>query len=138
MALNSSLQNQLLFSIERDQQTRRILMQKALRFSLSLACIVDNIWTNSVSEAEENTRKLFHLAQHYGPQRLEGACRRALYYCHHRNDRLIKRILNKGLDRLPLTTQTDIFGHPSIRSKQPITDLQNNVESRIAYDYKAE
>jgi hypothetical protein len=113
-------------------------MQKALRFSPSLACIVDNIWTSSVSEAEENTCKLFRLAQHYGPQRLEGACRRALYYSRSRNQQLVKWILKKGLDRLPLTTQTDICGHLYTSSEQPSTDIQNNMESRIACDKKSE
>ena len=134
MPFKSHLHNQLLSSIERDQKTRQLLTQKALRFSSSLACIVDSIWINSVSEAEEDTRRLFHLAQHYGPQRLEGACRRALYYGRHRNSRLIKWILRKGLDRLPLTTQTDICGYPAIEPELPAPDFQNNVKSRIMCD----
>ena len=138
MPFKSFLQNHLLSSIERDQQTRRLLMQKALRFSSSLACIVDSIWINSVSEAEEDTRRLFHLAQQYGPHRLEGACRRALYYGRHRNSRLVKWILKKGLDRLPLTTQTDICGHPAIEPEWPTYGFQNNLESKIICDNHTE
>lgn len=51
---------------------------------------------------------ILRLANKYGETRLEAACRRALQG-NHINYRIIKNILDKNLDKVPLVAQLDLF-----------------------------
>ena len=75
--------------------------------------LVQSLWTDGVLCAASQAGHLFRLVGLYDPQRLEAACRRALFY--KKTDYLtIERILSDNLENLPLSPYADVNGQLSL------------------------
>jgi hypothetical protein len=92
---------------------------------------VENLWASSLLEADQDARQLMQLSNSHGRHRLEAACRRAIYYRQDKNTEVIRWILDRDLERLPLTPFTDIRGQFVFPLYQPEIESQDNVESEI-------
>ena len=70
---------------------------------------VQSLWTDGVINTAEHAARLMRLASFYDPERLEAACRRALFY--KKTDyATVDRILRDHLESLPLNPYADING----------------------------
>lgn len=110
---------------------KQALLHRALKYGPSVARLVENLWAFSLLEADQDARQLMRLSNSHGRHRLEAACRRAIYYRQDKNTDLIRWILDRGLERLPLTPFTDIRGQFIFPLDQPEIESQDNVESEI-------
>jgi hypothetical protein len=110
---------------------KQALLHRALRCGPSVARLVENLWASSLLEADQDARQLMRLSNTHGRHRLEAACRRAIYYRQDKNTEVIRWILDRGLERLPLTPFTDIRGQFIFPLDQPEIESQDNVESKI-------
>lgn len=70
---------------------------------------VQSLWTDGVLSNAEHAARLMRLASFYDPQRLEAACRRALFY-RKIDYTIVDRILRDHLENLPLNPYADIDG----------------------------
>jgi hypothetical protein len=71
---------------------------------------IRQLWAPYTAEALAQERTLLHLARRYSPERLEAACKRALYYEQEIRIEIVETILSRQLDQLPLDAATDITG----------------------------
>ena len=74
---------------------------------------------NFIEQTYDGCIGILRLGDKYGKPRLEAACRRALYG-NNINYRIIKNILDKNLDKIPLIAQLDLFipDHENIRGSE--------------------
>jgi len=110
---------------------KQSLLQRAFQYGPSVARLVENLWAYSLLEVDQDARQLMRLANSHGRHRLEAACRRAIYYRQDKNTEVIRWILDKGYDRMPLTPFTDIRGRFIFPLYQPEIESQDNLESEI-------
>jgi hypothetical protein len=71
---------------------------------------IRQLWAPYTAEALEQERALLRVARRFSPDRLEAACRRALFYHQEINIETAEMILRQDLDQLPLDAATDITG----------------------------
>jgi hypothetical protein len=85
------------------------LLHEAAMCGASVISVVDALWASYVLDGIYHCQNFIALANIYSKRRLEDASRRALYYGQ-ANYRMIKRILQRHADKLPITSDTDIWG----------------------------
>jgi len=122
---------------EQERAIKRFLLQEARACGPSVARLVQTVWAGSILEMFRDARELIELAQHYSPERLQAACRRAIYYRKDHNFYIISRILEYQYDELPLSPYTDIKGQFLFSFEPCAGSGLNNVESRIMCERKA-
>jgi hypothetical protein len=93
-----------------EQALKNRLWHRAGCCGPSTATVVESLWASYLLDGLYHCQRLLHLADTYSKTRLETASRRAIYYGR-ANYRTIKRILQRNADELPLTINTDIWGH---------------------------
>ena len=99
-------------SIHSSEQALKIQMfSHATKCGTSTTAMVDKIWVNHFTHTVNHLQRFLTLAHRFSPQRLEAACRRALFYGVG-TDRVVQHILSKGYDRLPLSPYSTIEGQP--------------------------
>ncbi len=92
-----------------EQQIKNRLLSHAFAQGPFVLALVQSLWTEGVLSTAEHAAHLFRLARLYEPERLEAACRRALFY--RKTDYLtVERILRDKLDTLPLNPYADVNG----------------------------
>lgn len=114
------------------------LAHRALQYGPSVAQVVETLLTASLREAEREAQDLMRLARRYGCQRLEAACRRAIYYRQKPDSGTVCWILEKRFDHLPLHPFTDIGGQFTFQFDGPQIKGRNNVESRLMCENESE
>jgi len=128
--------------LENSEREERImkshLVKEAQLIGPSVRWIAENIWAESILEADRGVRHLLRLAQRYGLGRVEAACARAIYYRHDRSEDTIKWILEKAYDRFPLSRYCDIRGQFVFDFAPLSTDEPDNVDSGIIGDSSTE
>ncbi len=97
-------------------QTPAYCRQQASRIGPASRQVVDQLLAERPLERLRAVQAILGLGQSVGPDRLEAACARALFYGDIRYRR-IKQILNAALDREPLPEPTS----PPLSSAQPFT-----------------
>ncbi len=96
-----------------EQQIKNRLLDQAANLGPFAIALVQSLWTDGVLCAASQAGHLFRLVGLYDPQRLEAACRRALFY--KKTDYLtIERILSDNLENLPLSPYADVDGQLSL------------------------
>lgn len=96
-----------------EKEIKNRLLDQAADLGPFATALVQSLWTDGVLCAASQAGQLFRLAGLYQPQRLEAACRRALFY--KRTDYLtIERILTDNLESLPLSPYADVYGQLSL------------------------
>ena len=93
-----------------EQALKNRLWYRAGCCGLSTAAIVESLWASYLLDGLYHCQQLLRLADIYSKTRLEAASRRALYYGQ-ANYRTIRRILQRNTEKLPLTPDTNIWGH---------------------------
>ena len=82
-----------------------------------MIAVIDALWASYLLDGLYHCRRFTRLAEIYSKPRLEAASRRALYYgqAHYCT---VKRILARGADKLPVRSDTDIWGNtwPSLNT----------------------
>ena len=86
------------------------LLHEAAQCGSSVIAVVEALWASYLLDGLYHCRRFTRLAEVYSKPRLEAASRRALYYGQARY-RTVKRILIRGADKLPLRSDTDIWGN---------------------------
>lgn len=71
--------------------------------------IIKHSWLNHLLSAESEISTLFRYGARLSDQRLEGACKRTVFYGH-TSSQVVKTVLLQRLDSLPLNHKTDIYG----------------------------
>ncbi len=110
---------------------KQALLREAQRFGPSVIRVVENIWSSSIIETYHSAQDLLRLSEQYSPERVEEACKRAIYYRQDKNNYVISWLLEKNYDRLALSTYTDIEGQFLFNFKHLVQENQNNVESNF-------
>ncbi len=123
---------------EQEQTMKQVLLREAQRCGPAVARVVGNIWSSSLKEADHDARKLIRLSTHYTPERVEAACKRAIYYRQDKNSYIISWLLEKNYDRLSLSPYTDIKGQFVFSFEPLIQENQNNVESCLMWENLAD
>jgi len=99
-------------TLQSNEQALKIcLSHQAFRCGGSALSVVEALWASHLLEGLEHCQRLLRLADSYSRPRLDAACHRALWYGQ-ANYRTIRRILQRGADRLTPNLDTDILGHP--------------------------
>ena len=92
-----------------EKKIRARIIDHASDLGPFVLAFVQSLWTDGVLSTAEHATRLMHLATHYDPERLEAACRRALFY-HKIDYATVDRILRNHLEDLPLNPYADING----------------------------
>lgn len=92
-----------------EQAIRNRLLHRSGLCGPSVIRFVDGLWSSYLLDGMSGCLRLLELSQRYSRARLEQACRRAMYYGHG-NYRTVRRILQLGIEYLPQTPQTDVWG----------------------------
>jgi len=71
--------------------------------------IVKHTWLNHLFRAEAEVQGLLRYGYRLSDQRLEAACRRAIFY-NQTSTNMVKTILIERLDLLTLDQRTDVYG----------------------------
>jgi hypothetical protein len=129
--------NRRLTANEQERAIKQVLLQEARACGPSVAQLVQTVWAGSILEMVRDSRELMDLACRYSPERLQAACRRAIYYRKDRSFYIIPRLLEDQYDRLPLSPYTDIEGQFLFSFESCDRDSLNNVESRLICKRKA-
>ncbi len=79
----------------------RFLLRQARAYGPSVARLLQTVWAENILEMVRECRELMELAQGYSPERLQVACRRAIYYRKDHNFYIVALILDHQYDRLP-------------------------------------
>ena len=66
-------------------------------------------WEKKAHDSYSHLKSILSLAKKYKNNRLNSACKRAVYYAYYSPD-IIKHILYLNLDSLPLSINSDIYG----------------------------
>jgi hypothetical protein len=74
---------------------------------------VDSLWIEGVQSLSDRAARLMRLATRYGSQKLDAACRRALFY-REINHQTLEKILREHLENLPLNPYADVEGQLSL------------------------
>ena len=90
------------------------LIRRAYRLGEPIGTLAHRIFADRAVDGMRPVRALLRLADSYSPERLADACRRALLY-ETPYYRSVKAILEKGLDRAPLTQQLQLNGQLAFR-----------------------
>lgn len=100
------------FSIHSSEKAFKVqLLQQATQCGSSTVTMVEKIWFSQLNRTVSYLRHFLSLARRFPPQRLELACQRALFYGMG-TPKVVKHILKKGWDRLPLSPYSNIEGKP--------------------------
>ena len=92
-----------------EQQIKSRILDQASDLGPFVTALVQTLWTENVLSIADHAASLFRLTKLYEPERLESACRRALFY--RQNDYLtVEKILREKLDTLPLNPYADVNG----------------------------
>jgi hypothetical protein len=94
-----------------EQALKNCLSHQAFRCGGSALSVVEALWASHLLEALYHCQRLLRLANSYTRPRLDAACHRALWYGQ-ADCRTIRRILQRGADRLLTSLDTDIWGNP--------------------------
>ena len=90
-------------------QIKSHLLDRASDLGPFVTAFTQSLWTDAVRATIEHAIRLFHLAKLYEPQRLDAACRRALFY--RKTDYLtVEEILREEYETLPLHPYADVTG----------------------------
>jgi hypothetical protein len=92
-----------------EQAIHKRLFHRAGLCGPSVISLVEGLWGSHLLDGLWHCQRLLQLADRYTKFRLEEACRRAVFYGQG-NYRTVKQILRRGADRLPRSSQTDIWG----------------------------
>lgn len=123
---------------EQEQIMKQALFREAHRFGPAVVRVVGNIWSSSIKEAYLSAQDLIRLSKRYTPERVEAACKRAIYYCQDKNNYIISWLLEKNYDRLALSAYTDIKGQFLFNFEPLVRENQNNVESNLMWENLAD
>ena len=93
---------------------KKRLLDKANKSGLSTSSFILDEWDSEIKKIYQRLCKFLCLAHHYSTARLEKACERAYYY-EKGNRETVRMILKQGLDILPLSPTTDVFGQLKLR-----------------------
>ena len=85
------------------------LIKDASEFGEFTVEIVKHTWLNHLFRAEAEVQGLLRYGYRLSEQRLEAACRRAVFY-DQTSASMVKTILLERLDLLTLDHQTDVYG----------------------------
>ena len=85
------------------------IIDRASHLGPFVLAFVQSLWTDGVLSTAEHAARLMRLASFYDPERLEAACRRALFY-RKIDYTTVDRILRDHLEDLPLNPYADING----------------------------
>ncbi len=121
----------LLYPDEQEQIMKQALLREAQQLGPAVVRVVGNIWSSSIIEAYHSAQDLIRLSERYTPERVEAACKRAIYYRQDKNNYVISWLLEKNYDRLALSAYTDIKGHFIFNLEPLVQENQNNVESSL-------
>ena len=113
---------------------KQALLREAHRFGPAVVRVVGNIWSSSIKEAYHSAQDLIRLSECYTPERVEAACKRAIYYRQDNNNYVISWLLEKNYDRLALSAYTDIKGQFIFNFEPLVQSNQNNVESSLMWE----
>lgn len=101
----------LTMSCSEEAIKNELLRSAHSRGGYSSVCIVEAIWAAHLRDAIYEAQHFLCLAEHYSARRLEDAATRAIYYGRG-TARSVRRILRCRSDRLPLNSESDIWGNP--------------------------
>ena len=73
------------------------------------ACMIKRLWVSKLYETERFINSFLNLSSYFNEQRLEAACKRALFY-DMTSFQIVKVILLQGLEHLALNHETDVYG----------------------------
>lgn len=85
------------------------LLWEAYSSGPSTVEVIKHIWLDHLLRTESEINTLFRYGLRLSSQRLEAACRRAVFHKLPQS-RIVKSILVQRLDVLPLTRKADVFG----------------------------
>jgi hypothetical protein len=97
---------------ERERYIKEQLLTRSSDVGPFVTAFVHSLWIDGVISIREHAHALFCLAKHYGPERTEAACRRAMFY--RRADYItVERILRRRAETLALDPYCDVYGNPT-------------------------
>ena len=94
---------------QREQTIKEQLLLKCSQAGEFTTALVHSLWIEGVLSVARHAQRIFRLADTYGYERLEAACRRAMFY--REPDYLtVERILQLRIENLPLDPYCDVYG----------------------------
>jgi hypothetical protein len=116
-----------------EQALKTQMLHRATKCGTSTTAMVDKIWVNHFTHTVKHLQRFLSLAHRFSPQRLEAACRRALFYSV-ATDKVVQHILTKGYDRLPLSPYSTIEGQPVFDFNDDTSEDQNSSQCGFPFN----
>ena len=94
---------------------KKRIVDQAQRIGFHTSCLILQEWDYEIIQIHRKLRRFLRLSKDYSEKRFEKACERAYFYKQERPD-IVRYILSRELDSLPLDPNTDIFGQRVLNS----------------------
>jgi hypothetical protein len=96
-----------------EMKIKHRVLDHAVGLGPFVLAFVDSLWIEGVQSLGDRAARLMALATRYGSERLDAACRRALFY-RELNYPTLEKILRQHLENLPLNPYADVEGQLSL------------------------